>query len=325
MNLKRYILLYLLVIPLATFSQDSTVKWKVLQTNNAALPRHENGFVECDGKFYALGGRGKKPIEVFDPKTHTWTILADPPMEFHHFQAISFKQEIYVIGALTGGYPHEKPIPHFLIFNPKTKTWRNGATIPANRLRGSTGVFTRGNKIYMVCGIIDGHWDGHVNWFDEYDTKTGKWRVLPDAPRPRDHFQATMVGNGVYLAGGRTSHAAIGKVLDLTIKEVDVFDFKRNSWSTLSEGIPTARAGTASVAKGHLLAVVNGESAQQVPAHAEVEVLNTRTGKWTRLANLQRGRHGTGGLYYKGRLYVAAGSRNRGGGPELNDIEYLEW
>jgi hypothetical protein len=134
-----------------------------------------------------------------------------------------------------------------------------------------------------------------------------------------------MVGNTVYLAGGRTSHAAIGKVLDLTIKQVDRYDFKTNSWSTMAEGIPTPRAGTASVARGHFLAVINGESVLQVPAHAEVEVLNTRTGTWTRLANLRKGRHGTGGLYWKGRMYVAAGSANRGGGPELNDIEYLEW
>lgn len=299
--------------------------WKVMETTNIALMRHENAFVECDGKFYALGGRGKKPIEEFNPETLTWTALADIPMEFHHFQAISFQHEIYVIAALTGPYPHEKPIPNFLIFNPKTKTWREGPAIPPHRLRGSAGVFTRGEKIYIVCGIIDGHWDGHVNWFDEYDTKSRQWKVLPDAPRPRDHFHATLMGDQLYLAGGRTSHAAIGKVLDLTIREVDQFDFKTNRWSTIAQGLPTPRGGTASIAKAPFLVVMNGESSQQVPAHAEVEVLDTRTGTWSRLPNLQKGRHGTGAIYYSGRLYVAAGSANRGGGPELNDMEYLEW
>jgi N-acetylneuraminic acid mutarotase len=186
-------------------------------------------------------------------------------------------------------------------------------------------VFTRGDKIYIVCGIIDGHWDGHVNWFDEYDTKTGKWRVLPDAPRPRDHFQAALMGNQLYLAGGRTSHAAIGKVLELTIREIDQFDFKTNQWSTLAQELPTLRAGTASIAKAPYLLIMNGESIDQEPAHAEVEVLNTRTGTWSRLPDLQKGRHGTGAIYWKGKLYVAAGSANRGGGPELNDMECLDW
>ena len=306
-------------------SGDAAPGWKVLETKTSALPRHENAFVECDGRFYALGGRGMKPIEEFDPKTNTWTVLADPPMEFHHFQAISFQHEIYVIGALTGDYPHEKPIPNFLIFNPRTRAWREGPAIPAERLRGSAGVFTRGDKIYMVCGIIDGHWDGHVRWFDAYDTKTGKWSVLPDAPRPRDHFQAALMGNELYLAGGRTSHAAIGKVLDLTIREIDRYDFRTNQWSTLAQELPTPRGGTASIAKAPFLLVMNGESTLQEAAHAEVEVLNTRTGAWSRLPDLQKGRHGTGAVYWRGKLYVAAGSANRGGGPELNNMECLDW
>ena len=176
-----------------------------------------------------------------------------------------------------------------------------------------------------MCGIIDGHWDGHVNWFDEYDTKSRQWKVLPDAPRPRVHFHATLMEDQLYLAGGRTSHAAIGKVLDLTIRKVDQFNFKTNRWSTIAQGLQTPRGGTALIAKAPFLVVMNGESNQQVPAHAEVEVLDTRTGSLSRLPNLQKGRHGTGSIYYSGRLYVAAGSANRGGGPELNDMEYLEW
>lgn len=323
--MKTLFLLCFGLISWSAMAQGPATGWEVVETKNSALKRHENAFVACDGKFYALGGRGAKPIEEYDPATRTWTVLADAPMEFHHFQAISFQHEIYVIGALTGGYPHEKPIPHFLIFNPKTKAWRKGATIPANRLRGSAGVFTRGDKIYIVSGIQDGHWDGHVTWFDEYDTKTGKWKILPDAPRPRDHFQAALMGDQLYLAGGRTSHAAIGKVLDLTIKEIDRFDFKTNKWETIPQQLPTPRAGTATIAKAPFLLIMNGESSQQVPAHAEVEVLDTRTGKWSRLPDLQKGRHGTGSVYWKGKLYVAAGSANRGGGPELNDLECLKW
>ncbi|CAM4238226.1 galactose oxidase [Cytophagaceae bacterium 50C-KIRBA] len=324
--MKKILLICLGLISWSVSAQDSPNSWNILTSQQAAQKRHESSMVECDGKFYALGGRGKRPIEEFDPKTSNWTVLADAPMEFHHFQAISFQHEIYVVGALTGNYPHEKPIPQFLIFNPKTKTWREGASIPADRLRGSVGVFTRGNKIYLVAGIMDGHYDGHVKWFDEYDTKTNTWKILPDAPRARDHFQAVMVGKDkAYVAGGRTSHAKIGKVLDLCIKEVDVFDFKSNQWSTLAEGLPTLRAGTSSIVNGPYLVVMNGESVKQVPAHSEVEVLDTRTGTWSSLPNLRQGRHGTGVVYWKGKIYVVAGSANRGGGPELNEMECLSW
>ncbi|RAI85985.1 Kelch repeat-containing protein [Algoriphagus yeomjeoni] len=322
--MKHFFTLTLLLISTVAFSQTED-QWTTVEMVNYPLPRHENSFVENNGKFYLLGGRGIKPIEEYDPKTNRWKTLAMAPIEFHHFQAISFKNEIYVIGALTGGYPHETPLTHFLIFNPKTNTWREGAEIPEDRRRGSVGVTVRGDKIYLVCGIVDGHYADFVPWFDEYDTKTGKWTVLPDAPRPRDHFGAVLVEDKIYAAGGRTSHAEIGKVLDLVIPEVDFFDFKTNSWGTVEAGLPTPRGGTSSIAKGKCLLVMNGESTVQEPSHAEVEILNTHTGEWSKLPDLNQGRHGTGVIYHKGKLYVAAGSAKRGGGPELNTMEVMEW
>jgi len=56
-----------------------------------------------------------------------------------------------------------------------------------------------------------------------------------------------------------------------------------------------------------------------------VEVLDTRTGTWSKLPNLNQGRHGTGAVYYKGKIYVTAGSANRGGGPEINSTEVIDW
>lgn len=44
------------------------------------------------------------------------------------------------------------------------------------------------------------------------------------------------------------------------------------------------------------------------------------TGKWTQLAPLVRGRHGSGAILYNDRIYLAAGSQNKGGG-NMNSIE----
>jgi N-acetylneuraminic acid mutarotase len=246
-------------------------------------------------------------------------------MEIHHFQAISFQEELWIVGALTGKYPHETPIPNILIFNPKTKTWREGPALPKNRERGSAGVVVSQNKIYMVCGIQDGHFDGFVRWFDELDPKTGTWRSLPSAPRARDHVSAAIVEGKLYLAGGRTSYAKIGKVLELTNKEVDVFDFKTETWSTLETELPTLRAGNSNLGIGPYLVVMNGESSAQETAHAEVEVLDTRSNTWSKLPKLLQGRHGTGTAYLNGKIWVHAGSANRGGGPELSSMEVLDW
>ncbi|MCZ8134052.1 MAG: galactose oxidase, partial [Algoriphagus sp.] len=231
----KFIFLFCLLSS-SLFAQES---WTTITPKTEATPRHENSFVECEGKLYSLGGRGERPVEEYDPKTNTWTKLADAPMEIHHFQAISYQGEIWVVGALTGKYPHETPIPNILIFNPKTKIWRDGPALPKDRMRGSAGVFVRNNKIYLVCGIQDGHFDGFVRWFDELDPKTGTWKSLPSAPRARDHVSAALVGDRLYLAGGRTSYAKIGKVLELTNNEIDYYDFKTNTWTTIETEIPT--------------------------------------------------------------------------------------
>lgn len=299
--------------------------WETISTENTCTNRHENALAAVKDKLILLGGRGVKPTESFDINTKKWTKLVETPLEMHHFQAITFNHEVWVLGAFTGGYPHETPIPNIYIFNPQKNQWRMGPEIPSDRRRGAAGVFVYKNKIYMVCGIQDGHWDGHVAWMDEYDPKTKQWKKLPDAPHVRDHVQAVVVGDKIVVAGGRRSTARIGQVLNTTEAAVDVYDFKSGKWTTLPESsnIPTLRAGNASVVVGNKVIVIGGESGEQVPAHSEVEALDTKTMKWETLSPLQQGRHGTGAVIANNRIYIVAGSGNRGGGPELNSIEVL--
>ncbi len=299
--------------------------WQAAEPMSLPVKRHECAMTDVNGKLYLLGGRGVKPIEEYDPKKDSWITKAMAPLEMSHFQAVSYKGEVYVVGAFTGGYPHETPIPSMYIYNPERDEWRKGPDLPADRLRGASGAFVYNDKIYIVCGIQDGHWDGHVTWFDEYDPKTNTWRKLPDAPRARDHVSVAMVGDKLYVAGGRLSTAKIQQVLNRTIPEVDVYDFKTNKWTTLdaSKNLPTLRAGNMAVAYGNKVLIIGGESDKQVPAHSEVEAYNTKTGQWERLPNLFQGRHGTGAVAMKGKVYVVAGSANRGGGPELNSMEVL--
>lgn len=318
-------LLPLFLILLLTYPLCAQEEWNIVIPKSEATPRHENSFVECNGKFYLIGGRGERPVDEYDPKTHSWKSIATAPMEISHFQAIAYNNEIWILGAFTGNYPHETPIEDILIFNPEKREWRNGPKIPKDRLRGSAGVAVYQDKIYLAGGIIDGHYEGFVPWLDEFDPKTNKWTVLPDAPHARDHISAAIVNDKLFLAGGRTSHAAIGKVLETTIAAVDYYDFKTGTWHTEKEEIPTERAGNSNLGIGKYLIVLNGESASQESAHAEVEVLDTETGIWSTLPRLGQGRHGTGAVFFEGKIWVAAGSENRGGGPETALMEVLEW
>lgn len=318
--MKYLALVFILISAPISIAQN----WKTIEAKGNPTVRHENSAVALGDDFYVIGGRGIKPIEVFHTKTNTWEQLAETPLEMHHFQAITYKNEIYVIGALTGRYPHETPIPHVYIFNPKKNEWRKGPEIP--RKRGGAGCFVYNDRIYLVCGIVDGHWNGHVTWFDSMDPATGRWAQLPDAPHARDHVGVATIGSHLVVAGGRRSRAKTNEVMSLTESNVDVFDFTTNKWKSAEmEGhIPTMRAGSSAVVFNNKVVILGGESGGQLPAHSEVEAFDPKTMKWTSMPKLNMGRHGTGAGVINGKIYTAAGSQNRGGGPELNSIEVFE-
>ena len=302
-----------------TSPPESVASWAEVITNGQPTARHEAAFVRVGEKGYLLGGRGIKPVDIYDFANESWSAGDTSPVEIHHFQPVVYKEEIYLMGAMTGGYPGETPLPEIHIYSPAKNAWRTGATIPEGRRRGGAGAVLHDGMIYMVCGIQDGHRGGHVSWLDAYNPETDEWTKLPDAPRPRDHFQAVAYDNKLYALAGRTTVAATNPFAN-TIGKVDVYDLASKTWSTLSDTLPTHRAGNAAMVLDHDILVVGGESTAHEAAHNEVEALTPATGKWRALSPLSRGRHGTGIVQHGGQLIMASGCGNRGGNPELADV-----
>jgi hypothetical protein len=300
-------------------AQDFT--WSEVRCDGLPHARHEAGFVACGDHLYLLGGRGEKPVERFDPRSSRWEKAADPPMEIHHFQAVVWRDRIYLPGAMTGGFPRETPLDHIPIYEPATRSWARGPEVPEGRRRGGAGAVVVGDHLYIVAGIVDGHMGGYVPWLDRVDLVTGEWTVLDDAPHARDHFHAVLLENKIYAAGGRTTSHATGELFSLLVAPVDVYDLATGTWSTLPEPLPTPRAGNAAVAAAGRLLVVGGESHTQGEAHDEVEAFDPHHARWETLPSLVTGRHGSGVAVWGGRLWIASGSGGRGGGPELTTVE----
>lgn len=308
-------------IPFLSLAQH----WDTLQYSNPCTARSESSLAVIKNKIYLLGSRGIRSVDAYDIRSHTWSAMQSPPMELHHFQATVYKNEIWVLGAFTKNYPHELPVDHVYIFNPAKNQWRQGPAIPADRLRGSAGVINYKNKIYIVGGEIDGHWDGNVAWLDVYDPASGTWKKLADAPHARDHVQVDVNAGKLYMIAGRRTSTSTNNVLGLKEATVDVYDFNTNTWTTLppSSNIPTLRADASVVAYKDMMICMGGESDTQLPGHSEVEALNVKTLQWTTLPKLRQGRHGTGAVRVKNKIYFIAGASNRGGGPETSNGEVL--
>jgi hypothetical protein len=301
----------------------ATLSWQTLSANGEPNKRHEATFIEFKGKFYSLGGRKIQPVDIFDPNTNTWSHGAKPPFEIHHFQAVVYQDAIIIAGALTGKFPREKPVKNIIYYYPEQDKWQVKDELPTHRLRGGTGSVVYNDKLYLVAGIKNGHINGFVPWLDEFDLKTRQWKVLPNAPRARDHFQAGIADGKIYAIGGRTTSKATKEIFSLVIREIDQFDITKNSWETLDAKLDIGRAGTSTLVVGDQLWLLGGESNRPNPAHNEVTALDLNDLSLATSQPLVQGRHGTGAILYDNAVWTCCGAGTRGGRVELKTIEKI--
>ena len=296
-----------------------TLDW-VERSNSEATKRHEAGAVEFDGKLFLLGGRGSRPIDIYDPVADSWSKGASAPFEMHHFQPIALDGKIWVVGAMTCCYPREDNVSHVWTYSPGTDTWQQAAEIPEARRRGSAATVVRNGMIYLVGGNTLGHDGGAVSWFDEFNPSTGAWRVLPDAPVARDHAQGGLIDDVLVLAAGRLSSQP--NVFSNTIARVDVYNFSTGVWNQGAD-IPTTRAGSMTVTVGREVLIIGGESAGRAAAHDAVEAYDVDTNNWRVLRPLSQGRHSGGAVRLADGVHVVAGATTIGGANETASHESL--
>ncbi|MEM8897476.1 MAG: kelch repeat-containing protein [Bacteroidota bacterium] len=297
--------------------------WTLVSTNNDHIPRHECSFIQTGTNFYMLGGReSATTMERYNIYTKTWDQVASAPKPFNHFQAVEYEGLIWVICAFqNNAFPQEVPADYIHVYDPVKDIWIQGPEIPAGRKRGGAGVVVFNDKFYIVGGNTIGHDGGYVAWFDVYDPVNQTWTSLDDAPNARDHFQSSIIGNKLYIAGGRLSGGP-GGVFAPMLAEVDVYDFNTQTWTTLpaEQNLPTPRAGTSTVTYKNEVVVMGGEGNGQ--AFSTVEAYNPVQSSWRSLPDMNFPRHGTQAIVSGDGIFITSGSPNLGGGNQTNMESY---
>ncbi len=126
----------LLVMGCANLKNSTSItkvgKWVTVASKDGSKPiaRHEAAFVRVKNKFYLLGGRGIRSVSIFDAATQSWSEGSKPPLEMHHFQPVVYKDKVYILGAMTGGYPGEVPVPDIYIYDPRRMRGAKGTKYP---------------------------------------------------------------------------------------------------------------------------------------------------------------------------------------------------
>lgn len=305
--------------------------WRNIDASITGSPRkrHEAGFIMVRGKGYLLGGRGANGfgLDIFDPKTRTWKRGAQLPTQMHHFQPCSFHAKIYIISSWFGNFPREQNNAKIWIYNTKTNKWSSRDGLPPNRRRGGGACVRYKKNLCVVAGNRGGHGaqSTSLGWMDCYNVKTNKWNSnYPNMPDPRDHTGGALVNRQLCVAGGRNS--GVANFFGAVKRSTWCYDFKKRQWINKNATFPVGRAGSSygQTCEGKLM-VVGGEAAQKL-AFNRVDVFDGK--KWETPAFLQRGRHGSGLAVARsctcGQIFIASGSGNQGGAPELESTELYD-
>lgn len=301
--------------------------WDVLETHSEVTGRQENGFMSCKGKFYLLGGYGIRETDIYDPNEDLWTKGAAPPVEMHHFQAVRHGDKIFVLGALTGSFPFERPLEHMYIYHTSEDRWEKGTRLPQGRERGASGVAVYRGMIYLVGGSTGAGRGESTAWVDRYDPRTGKWKKLPDAPHPRQNFHVSIIDGQIYAAGGKYALPGEGQSSSQTLAMVDVFRIDGHKWTSLPEAqnLPTQRSGCTSVAIMDHLLIIGGESADHQTCYSVVEAYDVESGQWEKWGDLKEGRYGTQAFMCVGTVFISSGSGPKENGMALASTEILHF
>jgi N-acetylneuraminic acid mutarotase len=120
-----------------------------------------------------------------------------------------------------------------------------------------------------------------------------------------------VVGRRLYAAGGANSSGAL--------KTLEIYDFRRNRWST-GPPLGVAREHLAGAVTGGAFYVLAGRAAGQGNFDV-VERYRPATGRWERLPAMRKPRGGFGAAAVGGRIVVVGGEEGAG---TIREVEAFE-
>jgi non-specific serine/threonine protein kinase len=254
-----------------------------------------------DGTIWVVGGleagsKGSRKLEGFDPVINSWKAGPDLPARLHHEMAVTYKDELVVIG---GWIPKGSNISGKVsgrVFALRGGSWVELPSLNKPRAAGAAAVV--GDRIVVVGGQAN---DRLVPTTEVFDGK--RWSTGADIPTAREHLAAASDGRFVYAVGGR--HLSPSK----NSPALERYDPEADRWQRLPD-MPTARGGLGATIAGGRLYAIGGETPTDVMG--KVEPYDLARKAWSGGPTMRTPRHGITAAAIGRTLYALGGATRAG-------------
>ncbi|HEY6199753.1 MAG TPA: kelch repeat-containing protein [Candidatus Binatia bacterium] len=229
-----------------------------------------------------------------------WSLRAPLPAANSETGIAELDGKIYVIG----GYPWDrKTVATVLVYDSRADKWQTAAPLPVplNHVMPAAS----GGKIYAVGGQTSEQSEpdkaGFVNTVYEYDPAANRWTTKAPMPTARSGGAAAVIGDKIYVAGGRPPAG----------HHFAVYDPSADTWTKLPD-LPTQRNHLAAGALDGKIYVFGGRfgGGFQSERTDAVEVYDPKTNSWSKRSKLLKPRGGVNGIFANGCFHLFGGEGN---------------
>lgn len=190
--------------------------------------------------------------------------------------------------------------------------WEYMAPMP--HPRGETVCASLNGYLHVVggrapSGSLNRNWSDHIDTDEHwaYDSRADRWFSLAPMPTARNSSAGAIVGNTLYVIGGRT-------VNDGNTDAVEVYDPQSDRWNR-ARPMPKAQGGLAAAVLNGKIYAFGGEYFSPRPGgvFAEAWEYDPQTDIWRAVAAMAQPRHGHGAVTIGDAIYVIGGAAKVGG------------
>lgn len=278
------------------------ILWTLMACDCAIAARQSTGH-----QMYLIGGESQSTsVEMYDFEESTWRRVPDLPSGRFALAAATLNGTVYAIG----GTDNFGEFASVSAYDPeKGEQWTEVASMVTTRqLHAAT---TSGGKIYVTGGMS-------LQSKNTVEVFSGtRWQLLEQRlVVARYGHGIGVLDDGIYVFGGDTTRQ---------MTSTERMDLPTGRWSLLPVMLNTGRFLIASAVTGNRLYAIGGWD-REYRTLSSVEVYDQKTGNWSYVAPMNKGRHAATAQVYGGQIYVVGGTKSEAEGSiEIYDPVDNKW